>query len=129
MLLAVLEGVAFAIRDNIEIARLLGINISSSTICGGGARSELWRKIICNVLNIPLDIPSVEEGPAYGGAILSAIVCNYNQNYREYIKNYIQIKERIYPNKTLVEKYEERYSNYKKIYPAVADLYKEIRNV
>ena len=65
---AVLEGVAFAIRDSFEVAKSLGIEIKASKICGGGAKSPLWRKIIANVLNIRLDIIESEEGPGYGGA-------------------------------------------------------------
>lgn len=129
MLLAVLEGVAFAIRDNMEIAKSLGINIKSCTVCGGGAKSKIWRKIICNVLGVPLDIPFAEEGPAYGGAILSAIACNEKQNYEENVKKYMKIKERVYTDDALVKKYNAKYKSYKKIYPSVAGLYKEIKNV
>jgi xylulokinase len=67
MLLAILEGVAFAVRDNLEIAKKLGINITKSTVCGGGAKSALWLKILANVLQIELLVPAFEEGPGYGG--------------------------------------------------------------
>ena len=70
MYLAVLEGVAFAIRDCLEVARDLGIDIQVSKICGGGSRSKLWRRIIANVLGLKLAIPVSEEGPGYGGAML-----------------------------------------------------------
>ncbi|MBQ4373347.1 MAG: xylulokinase, partial [Lachnospiraceae bacterium] len=70
---AVLEGVAFALRDSIEVARSLGIRIDASKICGGGAKSPLWKAIIANVLNIRLDILKTEEGPSMGGAMLAAV--------------------------------------------------------
>ena len=63
----VLEGVAFAVRDSFEVAKSLGIPIMRSMLCGGGAKSRLWRTILANVLNISLDIPQTEEGPGYGG--------------------------------------------------------------
>ena len=75
MTLAVLEGVAFAMRDSLEVAKSLGIDIKRTTICGGGAKSLLWRKIMANVLNLEVDIIESEEGPGYGGAILAAVGC------------------------------------------------------
>ena len=65
---AVLEGVAFAIRDSFEVAKSLGIQIERTKICGGGAKSPLWRRMIANVLNIKVDRIESEEGPALGGA-------------------------------------------------------------
>lgn len=72
---AVLEGVAFGIRDSLEVARSLGLNILRSKICGGGAKSPLWRKIFANVLNLDIEVPVTEEGPGYGGAMLAAVAC------------------------------------------------------
>ena len=72
---AVLEGVAFAMRDCYEIAKDLGINITETKICGGGAKSPLWRKIMANVLNINVNIIESEEGPGLGGAMLAAVAC------------------------------------------------------
>ena len=70
-----LEGVAFAIRDCVEIARAQGVKIKASTLCGGGAKSPLWREILANVLGIPLTLPQTEQGPGYGGAMLAAVAC------------------------------------------------------
>ena len=75
MVLAVLEGVAFGLRDSLEVARSLGIKIEVSNICGGGTKSPFWRKIIANVMNISLEIQENDEGPALGGAILAAVGC------------------------------------------------------
>lgn len=72
MTLAVLEGVAFAIRDCIEAACVGGSKPSCSLLCGGGAKSPLWQKIIANVLGMTLILPTTEQGPAYGAAILGA---------------------------------------------------------
>lgn len=70
---AVLEGVAFALRDSFEVAKELGITIERTKICGGGAKSPLWKKIIANVLNIKVDVLESEEGPSMGGAMLAEI--------------------------------------------------------
>ena len=72
---AVLEGVAFALRDSFEIAKSLGIKIESTKICGGGAKSPIWVKMIANILNIKVERIESEEGPALGGAILAAVGC------------------------------------------------------
>ena len=127
MLLAVLEGVAFAIRDNLEIAGKLGINIIESTVCGGGARSPLWMKILANVLDIKLLIPSVEEGPGYGGAILAAVCSGEYADITDACNDILNIKETVIPDAVLSQKYEKKYNKYKKIYPAVKELYKDLK--
>ena len=127
MLLAVLEGVAFAIRDNVEVARLLGIDIKKSMMCGGGAKSRLWRKILANVLGIELEIPTAEEGPGFGTAILAMVANGEYSSIEEGVSKLVAIKEVVKPDETLTALYEERYSKYKKIYPALKNLYKEIK--
>ena len=127
MLLSVLEGVAFAIRDNVEVAKLLGIDIKKSMLCGGGAKSPIWRKIISNVLGIELEIPTSEQGPGYGTAILAMVANGEYQSIEECVKALVAVKETVKPDEKLVALYEERYSKYKKIYPALKQLYKEIK--
>lgn len=123
---AVLEGVAFAIRDSFEIAKSLGIEIERTKICGGGAKSPLWKKIIANVLNVKVDVIETEEGPAYGGALLAAVACNEFACIEEATSKVIKVKETIDPEAELVAKYEERYKKFKKIYPVLKDLYSEL---
>ena len=124
---AILEGVAFAIKDNIEIARSVGIDIERSKICGGGARSRLWQSIFSSVLNIPLDIPLTEEGPGYGGAMLAMVGTGLFPDVRKCAEALTRVKETVLPDPVLAEKYEKRYSEYKRIYPSVKDLFKELR--
>ena len=85
---AVLEGVAFALRDSFEVARSLGIQSEKTRICGGGAKSPLWRKIMANVLNIPVEQIESEEGPGLGGAILAAVGCGALQVWRKRRKSW-----------------------------------------
>ncbi len=124
MLLAVLEGVAFAIKDNIEIAKSLGISIKKSTVCGGGAKSKLWLRILCDVLNIELHILKTEEGPGFGAALLAMVACGEYSSLNECAKT--KIKEIIVPNLQTVKLYEEKYNKFKAIYPSVKNLYKEL---
>ncbi len=121
---AVLEGVAFVLKENMDIVKNAGVNITHSTLCGGGAKSKIWRKILANTLNIPLEIPETEEGPGYGGAILAMVGSGAYENVSECAKNFVKIKETVYPDPMLAEKYEEKYQKFKKLYPALKEFFK-----
>ena len=120
---AVLEGVAFGLRDSLEVARSLGISIKRSKICGGGAKSPLWRKIIAAVMNLKLDIIESEEGPGYGGAILAAVGCGEYASVEEACEKLVKVVDTIEPDPVLVEKYEEKYQQFRKLYPTVKNLF------
>ena len=126
MTLAILEGVTFALRDSLEVARSLGIEIKKTMICGGGAKSPLWKKLVANIMNVEVEVPVSEEGPGFGAAILAAVGCGEYENVEAATKSIIKIKEKIKPEEELVLKYEERYQKFKKIYPALKGIFKEI---
>lgn len=123
---AVLEGVAFAIRDSFEVAKSLGIDIKSSKICGGGAKSPLWKKIFANVLNLRLDIIESEEGPGYGGAILAAVACGEYPSVEDAASKLVRVVDSVEPDRELAARYEARYRKFARIYPAVKALFPEI---
>ena len=127
MTLAVFEGVTFALRDSLEVARSLGIKIEKTMICGGGAKSPLWKRLVANILNVEVEVPVGEEGPGFGAAILAAVGCGEYESVEKATKSIIKIKEKIKPEADLVVKYEEKYQKFKKIYPALKDVFKEIR--
>lgn len=120
---AVLEGVAFAMRDCYEIAKELGINITETKICGGGAKSPLWRKIMANVLNINVNIIESEEGPGLGGAMLAAVACGEYATVQEAADKIVKVIGTEKPDPALAAKYDERYAKFKEIYPTVKTLY------
>ncbi len=123
---AVLEGVAFAIRDSFEVARSLGISIPRSNICGGGAKSPLWRKILANVLGIPLDMVATEQGPGYGGAILAMVADGKFGSVQEACDKLVTVASTTEPEPELTRLYEERYSQFKEIYPAMKSLFPKL---
>ncbi len=123
MVQAVLEGVSFGLRDSLEVARDLGVDIQISNICGGGAKSPLWRKIIANIMNIKLEIQANDEGPALGGAILAAVGCGKYKDVKEAAEQLVKVVEVVEPDPELVAKYEEKYQVFKKLYPTVKGLY------
>ena len=127
MTLAVFEGVTFALRDSLEVARSLGIKIEKTMICGGGAKSPLWKRLVANILNVEVEVPVGEEGPGFGAAILAAVGCGEYESVENAAKSIIKIKEKIKPEADLVVKYEEKYQKFKKIYPALKDVFKKIR--
>ncbi len=120
---AVLEGVAYGLRDSLEVARSLGIKIERTKICGGGAKSPLWKKIIANVMNLKVDVVACEEGPGYGGAILAAVGCGVYANVEEATQKLVKVVETIEPEQELVEKYEKQYQKFKVIYPALKQVF------
>lgn len=126
MTLAVLEGVAFGIRDSVEVAKKLGITLKRSKICGGGAKSLLWKKIFANVLNMDIDTVETEEGPGYGGAILAAVCCGEWKSVEDAAEKLVRIKDTISPDAELAARYEERYARFTKIYPAVKELFPKL---
>ena len=123
---AVLEGVAFALRDSFEVAKSLGLNISRTRICGGGAKSPLWKKIIANVLGIKVDSIESEEGPGYGAAILAAVACGEFSSVKEAAGKLVRVTGTIEPDPELTAKYEERYMEYRRIYPALKPVFKAL---
>ncbi len=124
---AVLEGVSFAIRDSFEVAKALGISIEKSKLCGGGAKSPLWRKIMANVLNIPLEIPQAEEGPGYGGAMLAMVGCGAYASVQDCADALVKTAKVIQPDPELSARYEAQYRKFQKIYPAMKALFQEIK--
>ena len=120
---AVLEGVAFAIRDSVEIARSLGITVNSSKVCGGGAKSPLWKKIMANVLNAKLESPVSEQGPGMGGAMLAMVACGEYASVQEVCDKFVKVASIVEPEPELVAKYEKRYQQFKAIYPACKALF------
>ena len=124
---AVLEGVAFAIRDSFEVARALGIDIKASKLCGGGGKSPLWRKIMANVLNITIEIPSAEEGPGYGGAMLAMVGCGAYPTVKDCAAALVSVAGVVKPDPAIAARYEDRYARFKTLYPALKGVFKGLR--
>lgn len=117
---AVMEGVAFALRDCLEIARANGIEVRSTKLCGGGAKSKAWRQIVADILDLPVDISKTEQGPAYGGAILAMVGCGEYETVQTAARAIIRVRETVLP--AAAAAYEERYRRFIRLYPALRDL-------
>ena len=123
---ALFEGVAFGMRDSIEIARQLGIRIERSKICGGGAKSKLWQRIFANVLNVKLDILASEQGPGMGGAMLAMVACGVYPSVADAAATLVRVMETVEPEPALAARYEERYQKYRLLYPALKDVFPKL---
>ena len=123
---AVLEGVAFAIRDSFEVARSLGLDIPSSKLCGGGSKSPLWRTIFANVLGIPLELPKTEQGPGYGGAMLAMVGCGRFESVQAAADALVEVASVVEPDPALTARYEARYRQYRTIYPALKPVFAQL---
>ena len=120
---AVLEGVAFALRDSMEVARSLGVAPERTKICGGGAKSPLWQKMIANIMNMKVDILEVEEGPSLGGAMLAAVACGEFASVEEAAAKIVKIKKTVEPDAEIAARYEAKYQVFKQLYPTCKPLY------
>ncbi|MBR6898111.1 MAG: xylulokinase [Lachnospiraceae bacterium] len=123
---AVLEGVAFGLRDSLEVARSLGIDIRKTKICGGGAKSPLWKRIIANVMNLDVESVVTEEGPGYGAAILAAVACGEFESVEDACAKLVKVKDVVKPEPELVAKYEDRYRKFSLLYPALKASFSKI---
>ena len=117
---AVLEGVAFGLRDGLEIARKAGMKVTSSGLAGGGAKSPLWRNILANILELELLTPETEQGPGLGGAILAAVACGVFPDVQTAAEKLVRPSQaRTRPEPDLAARYAERYRVFTALYPAL----------
>lgn len=123
MTLAVLEGVAFALKDCAEIARKCGAPLRRTRICGGGAKSPLWRQIFADVLAMPVERLAAEEGPAYGGAMLAMVACGAYPDVESAVRAMVRTDSVVEPDPAASRAYAERYEVFKKLYPALKDAF------
>ena len=124
---AVLEGVAFAIRDSVEIARGLGVELRKSMVCGGGSKSRLWMEMLANVCNLTLEMPETEQGPGYGGAILAAVAAGVFPSVGAACEQLVHVRGTVEPKPELVSAYEARYQVWRGLYPALKSSFKQMQ--
>ncbi len=120
---AVMEGVAFALRDCLEVAKANGVIPVKATVCGGGAKSKLWRHIIADVLNLPVLTCENAQGPAFGGAILAMVGCGEFEDVKNACKKLIRYEGEIKPKGDDSITYELKYQTYKLLYPALKNVF------
>jgi xylulokinase len=116
---SVLEGVAFGLRDSLELLRELGVEPGVGRASGGGARSELWLKIVASVLGIPIERTAVEEGAAYGAALLGGVASGTFGSAQEAVDACVRVRDTVEPDPEWQRVYEDGYRRYAALYPAI----------
>ncbi len=119
---AVLEGVAYGLRDSLELLQGLGVRAETGRVSGGGARSRLWLRIVASVLGLPLELTAVEEGAAFGAALLGGVAAGAFADVHEAIGACVRPRERIEPDEGWQRAYEAGYPRYRALYPSLEPL-------
>ena len=119
---AVLEGVAYGLRDSLELLRGLGVDAHVGRASGGGARSDLWLRIVASVLDLPLERPVVEEGSAFGAALLAGVAVGRFSDVHEAVEACVRTRGLIEPEPSWREAYEAGYARFRALYPALQPL-------
>ncbi|HZO33968.1 MAG TPA: xylulokinase [Gaiellaceae bacterium] len=119
---AMLEGVAFGLRDSLELLRALGVRAEVGRVSGGGARSTLWLRIVASVLGVPLERTESEEGSAFGAALLAGVKAGVFADAADAVARCVRVRERIDPDPAWTEAYEEEYARFRALYPTLQRL-------
>ena len=122
---AVMEGVCYALRDSLEIMRSMGNSFSDVRAIGGGARSDLWRSIQADVFNLPVLTMGPEGGPVYGAALIAAVGAGMAGAVEETVQRWLCVEREVEPDPRRVGRYDELYSNYRRLYPALKPRFSE----
>jgi xylulokinase len=119
---AVLEGVAYGLRDSLELLSGIGVHAKTGRVSGGGARSRLWLEIVASILGLPLELTAVEEGAAFGAALLGGVAAGAFADVHEAVEACVRPRERIEPDEAWQQIYEAGYPRYRALYPALEPL-------
>ena len=115
---AMLEGVAFGLRDSLELLRELGATPDVGRVSGGGARSQLWLQIVASVLGLPLERMESDEGSAYGAALLAGVRAGVFADAADAVERCVRVRDRVEP----VWDYADVYERFRHLYPTLKEL-------
>jgi xylulokinase len=116
---AVLEGVAFGLRDSLDLLRALGVVADRARVSGGGARSRLWLRIVASALDVPLELTESEEGSAFGAALLGGVAGSVFADVHEAVARCVRVTEVVEPEPAWRDAYAELHARYSRLYPAL----------
>ena len=116
---AVLEGVAFGLRDSLELLRALGVEAERGRVSGGGARGRLWLEIVASTLGIPLELTAVEEGSAFGAALLGGVAAGVFADVHDAVDRCVRVRDVVEPRSSWSGAYDELYPRYRALYPTL----------
>ena len=123
---AVLEGLTFELRSNLDLLRAAGVPIAELHAVGGGARSPLWLALKANICQTPLRVPQVTEAACLGAALLAGVGAGVFRDYAAAVAQCVQWRQRVLPESDVVAAYAPRYALYQQVYPRLAELLHQI---
>jgi len=126
MIRAVMESVAFGMRDQLELLRSLGVNPSEAVVSGGAANSPVWRQLMTDIMGIPLCTINTNEGAAFGAAILAAVGAGAWPDVPTACANMIRKVDQIAPDREGAAVYERLYPTFRGLYPALKQSFAEL---
>ena len=126
---SIMEGVVYGMRDSLEIIKELKVAVNEIRVSGGGARSRLWRQIQADVYNKTITMINVDEGPAFGVALLAGVGTGIYKSVEEACKKTIKVAEKVKPTPDNVKTYEEIYRIYQRLYHSLKDRFDEVAEV
>jgi xylulokinase len=118
----VLEGVAYGLRDSLELLRELGVDPEAGHVSGGGARSEHWLRILASVLGLPMRRTATDEGSAYGAALLGGVAAGVFRDVHEAVASCVRLVDAVEPEPEWSAAYERGYRRFELLYPALRPL-------
>jgi xylulokinase len=119
---ATLEGVAYGLRDSLELLRELGVDARAGRLSGGGSASELWSRIVASVLDIPLERTESQEGSAFGAALLAGVRSGVFTDVADAVARCVRVRDRVEPDPHWAQAYAGGYERYRMLYPALREL-------
>ena len=123
MIRAILEGVAFSLRDTFTIFEEMNVPVKNIRLGGGGARSRLWRQIQADVYGHELEIVEAEEGAAFGAAILAGVGAKVWPSVDTACQMAVRVAERVQPRADAVQVMNDNYAAYRRVYPATRAIF------
>ncbi len=125
---AILEGVAFSLRDTLSIFSELKIPVESIRLGGGGARGPLWRQIQADVYGMTVELIEAEEGAAYGAALLAGVGCGIWTSVDQACDSAVKVAGPVTPDPRHSARMERHYGAYRKLYPALKPIFSDLSN-
>ena len=126
---AVLEGVAYSLCSCLDVLSEMGVETDDMALCGGGAKSPLWRKILSDSFGVSVKTMESDEGPALGAAILGGCAAGVYSSVEEGCKRAVRDGERLSPDTKATEEYAKYYNIYKELYPAIKAQYQALADL
>jgi xylulokinase len=119
---AILEGVAYSLKDSLTLFKEIGVPIESIRLSGGGARSALWQQIQADVYGMPVELTEADEGPAYGAALLAGVGTDHWPSVKAACETAVRVAKIVQPNPKIAAQMNSQYAQYRKLYPALREV-------